>query len=361
MKAKLIAGTLAMMLFFSLASAQDYCIRANRRINLRETASLQGKVVETVASGATLSVIGEYNRWLNINRNGGEAWMANWVDYSRVDNCGAASSPQGTPSGNANIDNCCFVDRQCSSDQDWMNGYWAFQNGQCAAQAGSGAPASSQPVSGATDQVDNCCFVDRHCQTDADWLSGYWAFQNNQCPAQSRPSASTPSRPQIEGSARFVRVVTRSLNLLRDKAPEWYSYVISAMDTIAEIPNSQLDDGFCSAFALVASRRVEIETCFPHLDDTFWSAPIKLAGTLTHEACHIHTYEAGTVYPYGLAQEEFECSIPNIAVLKALDPYGRAVNLITDLEGVLRLANHFCQLGDELSCQQAEIAHLYYE
>ncbi len=25
------------------------------------------------------------------------------------------------------IDNCCFVDRQCHSDQDWVNGYWAFQ------------------------------------------------------------------------------------------------------------------------------------------------------------------------------------------------------------------------------------------
>ena len=100
--------------------------------------------------------------------------------------CGVAS---------AQIDNCCFVDRQCSSDQEWTNGYWAFQNGQCAAPAPSGQPANSSAP------VDNCCFVDRQCQSDQEWIAGYWAYQNGQCAApaqlqpatQTQPVASTPA------------------------------------------------------------------------------------------------------------------------------------------------------------------------
>ena len=195
MKAKLIAGTLVMMLFCNFASAQEYCIRANRRINLRDAASLQANVLETVTPGTTLSVIGESNRWLRINRNGSEAWMANWVDYSRLENCSGTGSQQGSSTVAADIDNCCFVDRQCATDQEWTDGYWAFQNNQCPSPPGSGTPTSSQPVSGAPAQIDNCCFVDRQCRTDQEWTDGYWAFQNNQCgaPGQSPASASSQS------------------------------------------------------------------------------------------------------------------------------------------------------------------------
>ncbi|MDE2950844.1 MAG: hypothetical protein OXT68_08750 [Chloroflexota bacterium] len=36
-------------------------------------------------AGATLQVIGAFNRWLKISHNGGEAWMADWVSHSRVE------------------------------------------------------------------------------------------------------------------------------------------------------------------------------------------------------------------------------------------------------------------------------------
>lgn len=192
MKAKLLAVTLTILLFCYLAAAQDYCIRVNRRINLRDAASLQSNVLETVATGTTLTVVGELNQMLKISRNGNEAWMASWVDYSRVDDCGGAQAPAQPLSA---IDNCCFVDRQCQSDQEWTEGYWAFQNGQCQAPAQTGAPASSQPVSGAPAQIDNCCFVDRQCRTELDWISGYHAYQNNQCGAPGQTGASGSSQP----------------------------------------------------------------------------------------------------------------------------------------------------------------------
>ncbi len=91
----------------------------------------------------------------------------------------------------AQVDNCCFVDRQCSSDQEWTDGYNAFQNGQCAAPAQSQSEAPAQTH--VSSQIDNCCFVDRQCNSDADWTDGYHAYQNGQCaaPAQSQ-SGTTP-------------------------------------------------------------------------------------------------------------------------------------------------------------------------
>ena len=92
--------------------------------------------------------------------------------------------------GASDIDNCCFVDRQCHSDQQWIDGYWAFQSNQCS------APTASQPIGGGPVQVDNCCFVDRQCHSDQQWIDGYWAFQNNQCsaPAPSQPIGGGPAQ-----------------------------------------------------------------------------------------------------------------------------------------------------------------------
>ena len=91
----------------------------------------------------------------------------------------AQSQPAGSHS--SEIDNCCFVDRQCDSDQDWTDGYWAFQWGQCAVSTPPQPGASAPPVSNVPAHVDNCCGIDRQCYTDWDWTVGYYAFRENQC------------------------------------------------------------------------------------------------------------------------------------------------------------------------------------
>ena len=191
---RLLIASLTLFAICGLAAAQEYCIRANRRINLRDAASLQGAWLETVAPGTTLTVIGEQNRWLKINRNGSDVWMASWVDYSRLDNCGGTASQAGPSTEPANIDNCCFVDRQCHTDQDWTEGYFAFQNNQCPAPEQTGSPSPPQPVSGAPAQIDNCCFVDRQCTSELEWASGWHAYRNNQCGAPGQPGASAASQ-----------------------------------------------------------------------------------------------------------------------------------------------------------------------
>ena len=201
MKARFFAVMTSVLVLCSVASAQGYNIRTNGRNNLRATPSLQGTIVETAPSGTILHVTGKQNRWLQINRNGNEVWMADWVGYSRVE-----GSEQTVSQPARNIDNCCFVDRQCNSDQEWTDGYYAFQNNQCGAPAQSQPQTSTQPVSIVASQIDNCCFVNRQCHTDAEWKSGYHAFQNNQCPAStgSQQGEATGSPAMSLASARAV-------------------------------------------------------------------------------------------------------------------------------------------------------------
>ena len=208
MKVKLLAAGLATLFLYNLASAQGYDIRTTGRNNLRAAPSLDGAFLETVPSGTVLTVIGELNRWLKISRNGAEVWMADWVGYTRVEG-GEAAASQPVSSVPAQVDNCCFVDRQCNTPADWESGYWAFQNGQCVAPVQSQSSAA-QPVSNVPAQADNCCFVDRQCHSAQDWESGYWAFQNGQCPvttvAQSGAAASSaaPSSAAIPLSTSYM-------------------------------------------------------------------------------------------------------------------------------------------------------------
>jgi len=116
--------------------------------------------------------------------------------------CALAGSASGS-------DNCCFFDRHCHSDQDWVNGYWAFQNNQCSAPA----PASSQPpalapsspAGPAPAHVDNCCYVDRQCHSDSDWMSGWHAHRNGQCGAPGQAQIVASSQP---GSGVVLRTAS---------------------------------------------------------------------------------------------------------------------------------------------------------
>lgn len=142
------------------------------------------------------------------------------------------------------IDNCCFVDRQCHNDQDWADGYYAFQNNQCAAPGQTGA--SAQPAGGVPAQIDNCCFVDRQCHNDQDWTAGYYAFQNNQCqaPAQSVRSVDQADIKRralrIEGSARYLAAVNAALDLFKARAPHWYVYTVFGHDWSLELPEGTI-------------------------------------------------------------------------------------------------------------------------
>ena len=225
MRIRVFAVMIAALAFCGLASAQGYSIRVAFNTNLRAEHSLESDVVESAPAGSILQVVDSFDRWLKIDRSGREVWMASWVRHTRIAEGG---QPAAQPASNvpAQVDNCCFVDRQCTSDQDWENGYWAFQNGQCAAPAQPQAQTPAQPVSNVPAQVDNCCFVDRQCNTPADWENGFYAFRDNQCaaPAQAQSQAYTQSAANASGQIDNCCLVNRQCHSQYDWDQGYYAY-----------------------------------------------------------------------------------------------------------------------------------------
>ena len=354
MKTRILAALLTAILISSLAAAQGYHIRAERRLNLRASPSLQGRFIETVPVGTVLHVIGSYNRWLKISRNGAEVWMAGWLSYTRVDSPAAGQQPSTQPAA-SDIDNCCFVDRQCQSDGEWTAGYYAFQNGQCGAPAGSSAqPLSSGAVSPgalspgvttiASGAVDNCCQMGRACQTQDDWTQGYYDFKNNQCgitidnccrltgACQSDadwvygymaaqyfqcnvPSPATAIR--LEGSDAFVRRMQETLTIMRDKAMSWYAYAVTGLSRIFEAPEG-------SSSGVYPHNRSYQETLSEAMEDYPY-----VAGGIVHEACHIHQWEDGTATTGW--RNELPCVQKQLEVTLAIDPHHYTIAWLRDL------------------------------
>ena len=293
---KLLTSAIFLLVAFGAASAQNYHIRVSFNTNIREKPSLQSRIVDTVQSGTTLLVIGQQDRWLRIGPGAREAWMANWVRHTRVEQ--AASQ----------VDNCCFVDRQCNTDQEWTAGYWAYQNNQCGAPVDTQTPGTKLETT-APAETDNCCFVDRLCTTDKDWSERLLGVhQNGKCPAGGAHASTAHARPTIEGPAGFVRGIVDGLNWLERRVPEWYQFVISGSNHI--VPTHT----YGSSFARLHDATLLI-------DGRAYGSRLILGMVLVHEACHIHRHRAG-LQPGGKIGE-LACYEKEIEYLNAVDPYRR--------------------------------------
>ena len=137
-----------------------------------------------------------------------DEWVAGYWAYQR-NQCPAQAQPQASSASQPSddIDNCCFVDRQCATDEEWVAGYWAFQNNECAAPAQQRQSTAAQTPgqSGASQEVDNCCFIGWQCSTDEEWVSGYWAYQaNNQCVLPSQQQRDSRQPQSSSGSVKIT-------------------------------------------------------------------------------------------------------------------------------------------------------------
>ena len=315
-----LAIAVAFFTWIGVGAAQNYFVQVNQNTNLRQSYSLDSGIVTTATRGTTLHVIGKFNRWYKINFNGGEVWAADWLSYTRVEGAGQAASQPAQ-----NIDNCCFVDRQCNSDQDWTAGYWAFQNGQCAAPAPVQSNAPAQSSGGAPANVDNCCFIGWNCNSELDWQAGFHAFQSNQC---EHPGMS------IEGSERFVRRVQDALTYIKERSPRWYTYTLGGLSKVTFCADCVGVDVHARNFHLNEAH------AFLHFDADIYSAISWLAGVLVHEACHVYRI-ADQGFPYGTEFERFKeeviCQQVQIDSLNDMDPkrlhVGYLQGLIDDFFG----------------------------
>ena len=278
MKATLLATMLSVFLLCTVASAQEeYQIRTDANVNLRATFSLEGDIVEAVPAGTILQVVGMFNRWLKISRNGNELWLADWVSYTRVADGGQTQSRTDTRT-QSQIDNCCFVDRQCHGDQEWTNGYWAFQNNQCAAPLQSGLQIPMTSTGIVSSEGNNCCFLNWQCNTDEEWSRGHFAFHIDHC--------DVPPGLIIEGPENFVARVRATLRFLEQKSPEWFAYAVSGLQKIRLVEGTG-----------ISSIRFRTSTWTMSADtvnfDPGERASISMASAMVHEACHMHRVLGG--------------------------------------------------------------------
>ena len=175
-------------------------------MNIRESASTDSSVVATARAGDSFTVSqsqrGDTWCWLNI----GAGWIARTsrVSFTEPATTSSSQNKQARQSDQqpSDIDNCCYVDRECDTDDEWTKGYWAFQNNQCEIPTDSQQQSQSQAT--ATEEVNNCCFIGWQCMTDDEWVNGYNAYQNNQCaaPSQQQQQVGDQQRSQPEEQSR---------------------------------------------------------------------------------------------------------------------------------------------------------------
>ena len=240
-------------------------------------------------------------------------WIDGFYAYQNG-KCAAPAQAQSASGAAGQIDNCCFVDRQCSSDQQWMDGYWAYQNNLCPASTGSPAQSVAPPAPSAAADVDNCCYIDRQCGSDQQWMDGYWAFQNNQCATPGLHTPKTSSSAIIEGSEIFVARIGAALELLRTRAPQWHAYVTNGPRKIAE-SHLGASDGYVHDISIYISPSAAAKP--GHI----------LAELLVHEACHVQRTLAGLLR-YGTELEQnFEESVASYVMRTAAQQieFGRMI------------------------------------
>ena len=226
-------------------------------VRLRASYSIDSPVVGKALAGDVLQVVGRYNRWLKIERDGTTAWLADWLDFTRLDQEQTSSAEAATnQQQRSNIDNCCFVNRQCHSDREWIEGYWAYQRNEC--------PAPAQPG------------------------------------ASSAPTSGHPIT--INGTFLFVDIITEALDALRDRAPQWYAYVTSNLNLIFERGVGRPSGHYRSA----GSCGLGPYSRNPYLvhEQNVYS----YVAVIVHYACHSAYRYAGSPYNgYTKVNEEADC------------------------------------------------------
>lgn len=281
----------------SAASLPANAVRVTFSTNLRSSYSLQSRIVTTVAGGTTLSVLGNHGSWLKIDWRGSEAWLADWVPMIRAKGV-SVSIPEG-------VDNCCFLNWQCTTDEDWKRGYQALQENHCA------APGPAQRPVSIPEGVDNCCFINRECATQKDWDHGYALFKYDLCYVPN-----IDGNIKITGSSAFVSTVRQALHLLLDRSPRFYRYTPQGLRGVVEIPiggNSGIyvTERIYRSWPNFRSNRVGE------------ALVIRVAGLLVHEACHVNRYVAGLEHSGYVGEKA--CLIEQIEAMETVDPFDRAV------------------------------------
>ena len=160
------------------ATAQDYNIRVDSPVNLRASYSTEADVVAIVPSNTVLRVIGRFNRWLKVNWQGIEVWLADWVNYTRVDNAPTLPPSIQAQATQVLINNYCFTTTwNCKTEVDWVRGWEAWQREPYDNVPQYEITPTDSEAWATQDPINNYCYTTWNCKTEVDWVRGWEAWQ----------------------------------------------------------------------------------------------------------------------------------------------------------------------------------------
>ena len=279
---------LAVMLLAAAASAQTPCFGysvayVSGPMNIRESHSLGSQIVRKAAAGQSFSVSsstrGDSYCWLSIPAG----WMA-WTSRVSASQPAQTASPAGTTSAQpSDIDNCCFVNRQCQSESEWVSGYWAFQRNECPV-GGSTAPMSSAQPASSPSGVNNCCHIGWRCESEDAWLAGYFSHAANLCASGQHLASTRRAHVVIDGSPSFRVWTHAAFDLLQQRAPQWYQFALGGMRGI-----KQLKPGMGSWMG----SDLVFDTAWDSNDYPTQRNIYTHAAIMVHEACHGYQFMQG--------------------------------------------------------------------
>ena len=123
--------------------------------------------------------------------------------------------------------NCCHIPgSNCQTENEWIQGYYDGVNGLCqttivvgqsdATPQSTPAPASAQ--SGDTSLIgNNCCYNGWTCTSNEQWISGYYARQaGDACTTESQTTYQPTARHQADNQARNARSSNTEIRVLPD-------------------------------------------------------------------------------------------------------------------------------------------------
>lgn len=300
MRIKTFSAIVVFLVFGGVSSGQNYHVRVDSDTNLRDASSLDGNIVETIPAGTVLPVINWAADWLKVVRGRDRLWMADWVNYTLVEFSQDAESNTAKPDLTKRLlssASCCAVEWLCESERTRVSAVWAYRFGRCHAETAYLKPEY---------RVYNCCFLGSPCYGDDAWRVGYASFQDRQCDVLS---------VEITGSDEFILRMHQAFAMLKHRAPVWYAYAISGLDSVNEVEGS-------SPTGVHVRLRQFQENASALQYDAPGEAPIVwMASVLAHEACHVHLYEAKVfLTTHTSAAEEKLCTEVQLTVADIIDP-----------------------------------------
>ena len=150
------------------------------RVNLRAGPGTDYPQVDSVSANTELEAIGKSGDWYVIRRDAREVYVADWVTYDTP--LPVSSDGRGTGNQQTEKNNCCFIGRQCNTDDEWVQGYYNYKNNEC--DQSSQPTSASSPSTSQSSQPSYSCDCSKGCDYMSSCEEAY--FQLNECGCSER-------------------------------------------------------------------------------------------------------------------------------------------------------------------------------